>query len=355
MDIWKKYKSPLGYETGNNGIDSYGVNHSGFSLRDEIEYQTARADRENKLIQDYNNQGITENYPQVGTSFWGNPENNYGFGSSNITSAISAHPAMNTTPTPLQPVQTQMPQTHFGTTSGLQTQTPAPWSTSATPQHSGYSNSLNNLQGFGVNNYADYNTSSQPQSDVWLQQKRRAIENDLLMNGMDVLYGMNRTTNGMTFGGLDWLGNKLGYDTQMNEYLNMKDIQSRDMAKQTGKVVGYGGSALTGGAIAQAGYNQANMAYNGYKIGKAYDKLSVDPYQGNGRDIIARMRNHNGEPVVLQRGEAIPGENGQPVVYGENLRRATIDMILDAQMHKEYQGLFNKNHLIRTNMVKMFI
>jgi hypothetical protein len=36
--------------------------------------------------------------------------NNYGFGSSNITSAISAHPAMNTTPTPLQPVQTSMPQ-----------------------------------------------------------------------------------------------------------------------------------------------------------------------------------------------------------------------------------------------------
>ena len=105
MDIWKKYKSPLGYETGNNGIDSYGVNHSGFSLRDEIEYQTARADRENKLIQDYNNQGITGNYPQVGTSFWGNPENNYGFGSSNISSAISTHPAMNTTPTPLQTVQ----------------------------------------------------------------------------------------------------------------------------------------------------------------------------------------------------------------------------------------------------------
>ena len=192
-----------------------------------------------------------------------------------------------------------MPQTHFGTTSGLQTQTPTPWSTSVTPQHSGYSNSLNNSQGFGVNNYADYNTSSQPQSDVWLQQKRRAIENDLLMNGMDVLYGMNRTTNGMTFGGLDWLGNKFGYDTQMNDYLNLKDSQTRDMAKQTGKVVGYGGSALTGGAIAQAGYNQANMAYNGYKIGKAYDKLSVDPYQGNGSDVIARMRNHNGEPVVL--------------------------------------------------------
>ena len=84
MDIWKKYKSPLGYETNKGGIDTFGVDHSQFSLRDEIEYQTARAERENRLIQNYNNQGITENYPQVGTNFWGSPENNYGFGSSYI-------------------------------------------------------------------------------------------------------------------------------------------------------------------------------------------------------------------------------------------------------------------------------
>ncbi|MEE6207423.1 MAG: hypothetical protein VZR95_05150, partial [Alphaproteobacteria bacterium] len=108
MDIWKKYKSPLGYETNNGGIDSYGVDHSGFSVRDEVEYQTARNNRENQIIDYYNNQGITENYPQYTTNFWGSPDNNYGFGSSNITDAISAHPAMNTTPLPLQPVQTSM-------------------------------------------------------------------------------------------------------------------------------------------------------------------------------------------------------------------------------------------------------
>ena len=90
MDIWKKYKSPLGYETNNGGVDTFGVDHSQFSLRDEVEYQTARAERENQLIQNYNNQGITENYPQVGTNFWGNPENNYGFGSSNISQNIDS-------------------------------------------------------------------------------------------------------------------------------------------------------------------------------------------------------------------------------------------------------------------------
>ncbi len=53
----------------------------------------------------YNQQGITNNYPQYTTNFWGDAGNNYGFGSSNISSAISTHPAMNTTPTPLQTVQ----------------------------------------------------------------------------------------------------------------------------------------------------------------------------------------------------------------------------------------------------------
>jgi len=88
MDIWKKYKSPLGYETGNGGVDSFGVDHSGFTLRDEIEYQTAREERENQLIQNYNNQGITDNYPQYTTNFWGDAGNNYGFGSSNISKNI---------------------------------------------------------------------------------------------------------------------------------------------------------------------------------------------------------------------------------------------------------------------------
>ena len=105
--MYEKYKSPFGYQVGDNGIDSYGVDHSGFSLRDEIEYQTARDNRESQMMQMYNQQGITDNYPQYTTNFWGDAGNNYGFGSSNISSAISAHPAMNTTPTPLQPAQTK--------------------------------------------------------------------------------------------------------------------------------------------------------------------------------------------------------------------------------------------------------
>ena len=84
MDMYNKFQSPLGYQTGEGQIDTYGVDHSGFSTRDELEYQFARQNKENQLIQNYNNQGITKNYPQYGTNFWGNSDNNYGFGSSNI-------------------------------------------------------------------------------------------------------------------------------------------------------------------------------------------------------------------------------------------------------------------------------
>ena len=85
MNFYGNYKSPLGYQTGENHIDTYGVDHSGFSTRDELEYQFARQNKENQLIQNYNNQGITKNYPQYGTNFWGgSSNNNYGFGSSNI-------------------------------------------------------------------------------------------------------------------------------------------------------------------------------------------------------------------------------------------------------------------------------
>jgi len=87
--MYGNYISPLGYQNGDNGIDSYGVNHNGFSTRDELAYQTARQKRENQIMQNYNTQGIISNYPQYSTNFWGNnATNNYGFGTSNIENNI---------------------------------------------------------------------------------------------------------------------------------------------------------------------------------------------------------------------------------------------------------------------------
>ena len=90
MSFYKQYTSPLGYVSNGNPIDTYGVDHSGFTTRDELAYQTARINRENDLMAQMNNQGITS-YPQYTTDFWGtNADNNYGFGTSNIGSNIES-------------------------------------------------------------------------------------------------------------------------------------------------------------------------------------------------------------------------------------------------------------------------
>ena len=60
MNIWQKYRSPLGYYNNDNQIDSYGVNHSGFSIRDELNYQNARLEREKQLTDLLQNQEIQQ-------------------------------------------------------------------------------------------------------------------------------------------------------------------------------------------------------------------------------------------------------------------------------------------------------
>ena len=138
------------------------------------------------------------------------------------------------------------------------------------------------------------------------------------------MYGVSRALNGITYGGFDYLGNKLGIDTQMNNYLqNQAAAGMGNIVQTVGNMAELGGNILpwlVGGAVVSG---PINAAYNGYKIGKAYDRLQQNPYQGQGSDVIARMRNHAGEPVVLQRGEAIPDNMGNPIVYGNDLKRAT--------------------------------
>ena len=100
MNFFKNYRTPFGYVADGNQVDAYGVDHSGFSTRDEVQYQFARQEREKQITENLNQQGIEpENYPPLGTAFWGNnPENNYGFGNSNISANIENR--QNQTPLP---------------------------------------------------------------------------------------------------------------------------------------------------------------------------------------------------------------------------------------------------------------
>ena len=121
MSFYKQYTSPLGYESNSNRVDTYGVDHSGFTTRDELQYQTARINRENDLMKQYNNQGITSNYPQYTTNFWGSSaDNNYGFGTSNIGSNIENR-QQTMTPIPQMETQPSAPQVQQPETSAWDT------------------------------------------------------------------------------------------------------------------------------------------------------------------------------------------------------------------------------------------
>ena len=86
--MYPRYQSRSGYFNQYDQTDGYGVDHSGFSLRDELLYQTARTEREQELFENFNRQGLDENYPRLGTGFWENSADNYGFGRSNIENNI---------------------------------------------------------------------------------------------------------------------------------------------------------------------------------------------------------------------------------------------------------------------------
>ena len=86
--MYPRYQSRSGYFNQDDQTDGYGVDHSGFSLRDELLYQTARKEREQELFENFNRQGVDESYPWLGTGFWGDSADNYGFGRSNIENNI---------------------------------------------------------------------------------------------------------------------------------------------------------------------------------------------------------------------------------------------------------------------------
>ena len=99
--LFYSYESPLGYQSLENGFDTYGVDHSNFTTRDELEYQNKRVKREEELIQEQKDQGITENFNKYNTNFWGtSPENNYGFGNNNISSNTNTQTQNSTNSTP---------------------------------------------------------------------------------------------------------------------------------------------------------------------------------------------------------------------------------------------------------------
>ena len=166
----------------------------------------------------------------------------------------------------------------------------------------------------------------EPVGDVTKKTTLNQFENikrELQQDALDVAYGASRTINGMTAGGWDYLGDKLGFDSRMNGYLDNLPESERVQRKALADVLEFGGAALPVGIAINAGVRALRVPYNAWQIGRAYDKLRKDPFIGNGKDVIAKMKDHNGENVLLQRGEVIRGRDGNIKASGNDLLRET--------------------------------
>ena len=219
------------------------------------------------------------------------------------------------------------------------------------------------------------------------KQEVKGIGDYMAENVADIVYGADKALSGATFGGYDWLKRKTGIGIDEDKYLSNKKQSGNYIATKVGgtiaeiggNILGGGGALVRGlgkaglrglshastigaiggglygitssdnikqlpyntaigtigggllGGVGYLGYQGANNLYNNtllprynsWQIGRGYDRLIKNPYYGSGSDVIARMKNHNGENVLLQRGEAIPGEGGKVITSGKALKRET--------------------------------
>ena len=348
MNFYGNYKSPLGYQTCENQVDTYGVDHSGFSTRDELEYQFARQNKENQLIQNYNNQGITKNYPQYGTNFWGgSSKNNYGFGSSNIHDNIenrNNNPFENTVNTF---GQSQTEQSYgLGSenqTFGQENNNSTQWGLNNTPL--AQNNNNNTLSGnlFGNNNLFNQNQSVwnknqyqmptpwtkknigsgniQPVSNKPVYENpnpRRYSTGEILWDGVKGIFqgsvsGLESLANGVTLGGYDWLDNEYGLGAKERRQ-NLQQAadnagvgQAFALANQATELVG-NGIGLYGIANIPSAARNAYNVYNIYKgtrnlenqlqRGNNFEDIYMGRIDRNKLDEINKIRQELGEPTI---------------------------------------------------------
>ena len=144
--------------------------------------------------------------------------------------------------------------------------------------------------------------------------------------GQGVVSGLGRVAGGATLGATDWLDRKAGshlasLDADLQRSAESAGLGGWNKAAKFASELG--GNMLFGGMAGKKAFETARPFYNAYQIGRAYDRLQKDPFQGSGRDVIARMKNHNGETVMLQRGEVLKKDDGSIIASGKSLGRVT--------------------------------
>ena len=356
MKMFNKFQSPLGYQVTDDLIDTYGVDHSNFSARDEVEYQFARQNKENQLIQNYNNQGLSDNYPQYGTNFWGNPDNNYGFGSSNIHDNI----------------ENRENRTEKSYGFGSETQTfeqennnSTQWGLNNTPLAQNNNNNMLSGNLFGNNNLFNPNQSvwnrNQYQTPTpWAKQStslgrnqpvqtkpvyenpnpRRYSTGEILWDGVKgfgqgFVSGLESLANGVTLGGYDWLDNEYGLGAKERRQ-NLQQAadnagvgQAFALANQATELVGNGTGLYGMANIPSAARN----AYNVYNIYKGTRNLENQLQRGNNFEDIYMGRIDRNK---LNEINNIRQELGEPTIPSEKVKllKNDIQHIWNRRIHE---------------------
>ena len=132
----------------------------------------------------------------------------------------------------------------------------------------------------------------------------------LAENVADMIYGAGRTINGLSGGGLDYLGEKYGIDTRMNDYLSLKDEEGTgNLARNLGNMTQFGGMGLGGAAlftsIPAAGnsivrWNGRRNLINQLKRGEDFKDINFGKVYPDTLKRINRLREFDNQPRLNQ-------------------------------------------------------
>ena len=165
----------------------------------------------------------------------------------------------------------------------------------------------------------------------------------------DIAYGANRALNGMTFGGLDYLGNKFGIDTQMNSYLNTFSPEQQALRQIAGEMAQYGGAGLVVndfasyypiGAEAFLRWNGRRNLINQLKCGKNFKSITLGNISDKSLNEINEIRQNLNVPKINSRRVSVPADRVEHIyerrIFDNNYTpKEAADTVYDA--------LFNKN------------
>ena len=132
----------------------------------------------------------------------------------------------------------------------------------------------------------------------------------LAENVADMVYGAGRTINGMSGGGLNYLGERYGIDTRMNDCLSLKDEEGTgNLARNLGNMTQFGGMGLGGAAlftsIPAAGnsivrWNGRRNLINQLKRGEDFKDINFGKVYPDTLKRINRLREFDNQPRLNQ-------------------------------------------------------